>query len=324
MNWIYKKEGLINHYNSEMHQGSQPIRVLNPMIIFMFQNTYSKFIFELKEQVEKKIINNELDLIFKEESVISDQFNTPKITKVDRKIHLHESFLSYLWCITYSIYVLYLETIDYNRVNKENRKITHPINDDNIKKANELFYYGKSLISLYSLWDKEQLPNPEKYLAEKRDYIEQTNCFFTDAVKFILCHEYTHAKLHLDKFSIDLDISYYLDFEQEADKNAIDMLLKGDIGINRHSLEIGIVCGILSIFYFSSSTKSSKYPNTEDRLTNALIKLDLEDDSHVWGIACVGLKLWNDQFNLNMDWGKETKSYKDLYFDIIKQIKEKE
>jgi len=324
MNWIFQKSGLINHYNPEIHQGTQPVRVIHHMLLFMFQNTHSNFIFELSEQVNNKKVDNELNLIIGEDAIISSKKNTPRITSTDRKIEIHETFLSYLWCITYSIYVLYLETIDFPRINKKDGKNTYPINEENINKARELFDYGKSLIISYSVWNKENLPNPEIYFAEKRDYIEQTNCYYTEAVKFILCHEYTHAKLHIDQLSSNLNNSHFLEFEKEADNNAIDMLLQGKFRINSHAIEIGIIIGLLSMFYFAPSTKGTKHPNSEDRLSNALERLNVEEDNHVWGIACLGLKLWAVQFNLSFDWGSNFSSYKELYYEIINQIKEKQ
>jgi hypothetical protein len=88
------------------------------------------------------------------------------------------------------------------------------------------------------------------------------------------------------------------------------------------AVETGIVFGLLSMFFFRSTTESIKHPNTEDRLTNALDRLNLEDDSFCWGIACVGLKMWDEQFGHYFSWEPHPVSYKRQYYDIVRQIKE--
>lgn len=224
--------------------------------------------------------------------------------------------------------MLYLETIDYPRCNKLNGRTVYPIKQDNIDEANAIFKYAKQLIAYFDGWDKDDLPNPEKYLAENRNNVEQTNLFYTEAVKFILCHEFTHLKLHSDKITSNTAVSHYLEFEKEADENALKEIKKGINYVNspiyevhRFAVEGGVVIAILSTLFFSAVTEGTKHPNIEDRLTFALEFLELDADHFAWEIACVGIKLWEEQFDLNFNWG-ETQAYgKKQYYEIIKQIK---
>lgn len=197
--------------------------------------------------------------------------------------------------------------------------------DDEIKsKAYELFDYAKSLIKVFSEWDIVTMPNPERYLAEKRDFIEQPNIFYTEAMKFILCHEYIHAKEHLDKISKDTPFSSFMDYESEADKEAIELIKKGIFPnkINELAVHIGITIGILSMLYFSASTVGKKHPNTEDRLISALEELEINNDSPCWGIALIGIKLWSDQFALGLTLPTYSCNKK-AFEEMVKQIKEK-
>ena len=332
MDWIFQTHGTINHYKKDLHLGTQPVRVIHHMLTYMFQNTHPDFFKDLTKQIEEGKLHEELNLVFEEEPIIigNGLLRTPKINNDTRKIELHETFLSFLWCCTYSVFVTYIETIDYPRVNKENGEITHPINQSNIDKARELFNYAKYLIVDFQHWDKESLPNPEIYLAKNKTYVEQTNGYYTEAVKFILCHEFTHLKYHVDQIDNQTTNSHFLTFEIEADNNAIDMMKRG-MGKNKspltiaHNLAIenGIVFGLLSMFFFSAKTEGIKHPNTEDRLTNALERLDLIDNPFAWGIACVGLQMWDEQFGLKFNWSKIPVLYKDQYYDIINQIKQR-
>jgi len=301
------------------------------MLVHMFKLTNPLFFNELKQEIEEGKINKQLNLTYGREPIRMEngKLRTPRINGDTKSIELHETFLSFLWSSIYATYVIYLETIDFPRNNLLNGKIIYPISQYNIDKANEIFGYSKSLIVAFSDWEKEELPNPEIYLAENRNYVEQTNLYYTEAVKFILCHEYTHLKSqHIEQLNENSDKSNYLTIEFEADNNAIETMKKGFFPPNyfaaegqKLAIEIGIVLGILSMFYFSSNTEGVKHPNAEDRLTNALEKLSMSHDHEAWGIACVGLRLWDEQFGLNLKWTENPNSYKDLYYDIISQIK---
>lgn len=331
MSWIFQKKGIINHYKPLMFNGTQPVRVLHPMINFMFQHTNPLFFDELKKEIENGKVNKQLILRYGRDPIRMDngRYRTPRIDGDTKSIELHETFLSFLWCSIYATYVTYLETIDFPRVNKVNNQILHPITPENIDKAKEMFDYAKSLIAVFNDWDKDELPNPEIYLAENRTYIEQTNLSYTEAVKFILCHEYTHLKSeHVDQINENTTYSHYLIFEFEADNNAIDIMKKGFLPEThvaaegqKLAVEIGIILGIVSMFYFSATTEGVKHPNAEDRLTNALERLILNDNHVSWGMACVGLKFWDEQFGLNLEWEGNPVSHKNLYYNIVNQIK---
>ena len=295
------------------------------MLLFWFQNTHPSFAKDLIEQIQKNEMKAELKIPHDEVPIITatGSYLTPYVDK-NKVLEIHETFLSYVWCVSYSIYVLFLETIDYPKVNAEVGYEKYKVTPEEIEKAKEMFNYAKSLIKSFSVWDKDKMPNPESYLAEKRNYVEQTNLFYTDAVKFILCHEYTHIKKHIDKIDHTTPHSHFLDMEKEADSDALALVKMGIIPeYNEWSIKGGVVIAMLSMFYFSEVTTGKKHPSTEDRLTFILEDLDLPDDDFVWAFACIGLKLWDEQFGLNFKWEKANISYKELYYRIVAEIKAK-
>lgn len=329
MSWINQTTGNINHHQ-ETDFGTQPIRVLHWMNLFMFTRTHDSFFDELKEEIKTGKLNGEIDIVYAEEPIrkANGQFNTPRANGVTRKIELHETFLSYLWCCTYSVFIRYVETIDFPNCNRLSGYEKYPISEENIAKANEVFDYARNLIVDFVEWDKTELPNPEIYEAEKRDYVEQTNCYYTEAVKFILIHEFTHLKLHIDEINKETPDSQYLKYEIEADNNAINKIKSGLptapsplADAHRLASENGIILGLLSMFFFKATTEGVRHPNSEDRLTNALESLDLINNDFAWGIACIGLKMWDEQFGLTFDWIENPASYQALYYNIIEQIK---
>lgn len=330
MNWLTQTHGTINHYIPQM-PGKQPVRVLHHMLLYMFQNTHSGFFEILAEYIRTGKINRELKFDFSEVPIRRDdgKLRTPKAYLDRKEFELSETFLSYLWGCTYAIYVLYLETIDYPKMNRQNGRIVYLSKQDNIDEAHALFAYAKSLVAIYSEWDKQELPNPEIYQAEDRNYVEQTNLFYTEAVKFIMCHEFTHLTKHAEQFSKESSVEEILSFEKEADNDAIELLKKGisylddDISIARRlAVENGAICAVLSTFFLSPITVATKHPNAEDRLSNVLEKLELEEDHNGWGLACIGLQLWDEQFGISLKWDDDFQTFKQLYYDLIRQIKE--
>ncbi len=320
MNWILQTQGLINHYNAELHVGNQPVRVLQHMNTYMFTNTHVDFFKELTKAIEEHGFSKTIHINYGDTMIE----HSPYIRNADKSIHLDETFISFLWCVCHTVYTLYIQEIDYPRCNKLRGFEYYKVEQDKIDKANDLIAYAKSLIVDFTEWNKDELPNPEKYLAQNRDFIEQPNCFFTEAMKFILCHEYTHAIKHVDQInSGEIETSHYIEFEEEADFDAIELMKKGiyPSKMNELAIQIGITLGILSMFYFKATTTSTKHPNTEDRLVSALKQLELEDHSPCWGIALIGLNLWIEQFNLSYEWDKSL-SDKDGFYSLIEQIKE--
>jgi len=89
-------------------------------------------------------------------------------------------------------------------------------------------------------------------------------------------------------------------------------------------VKTGIVIGLLSMLYFSADTTGARHPNVEDRITNALESIDVDDEHIAWGIACIGLELWEQQFNLNFDWLPDPESPRRQYYHLIEQIKKRQ
>jgi len=318
--WVGQETGTINQYKDH-HQGTQPIRVINNMFLFMFIHTYPSFKEKLQKMVDEGKLNPKIAMKYEENSINNgDTINSPRVSAETRQISLHETFLSYLWCVSYAVYILYIEKVDYPQLNKQAGKEIYKVNENEITKAKELFNYGKSLIAYYSPWDKDTLPNPEIYLAENRNYVEQTNMCYTVAVTFILAHELTHLERHLDQLDSKTPNSHYLAFEEEADREAINHTIKlrgqmGDIAVNT-----GIIVGLLSMLYFSVNTTGLRHPNIEDRITNALEILELNENDPAWGMACVGLELWEQQFDLSFDWLSNPDSPRQQYYHLVEQI----
>ena len=83
---------------------------------------------------------------------------------------------------------------------------------------------------------------------------------------------------------------------------------------------IGIVAGLCSLIFFGSVLASSTHPDKDERIRLALERLNLEDEDNMWGVACLALKLWDDLYNINLNWPKDVDTYKKLFYCVLKQL----
>lgn len=320
--WIFQNSGMIDHYNPATQLGNQPVRVTHNVLLFMFIHKDNEFKRKIIEAVLNKGMNPQISIQYGDESLKKEdgKFRTPSIDKF-KKIEVHETYLSYTWIMTYTLFILYVETINHPRLNKELGYEYKKICQDEIERAKALFDYGKSIIVDFQEWNKAKLPNPELYLAEKRDYPEQTNMYYVEAVRFALLHEFVHITKHIDEYEEGQDVSRTLEMEKEADDEAIMMMIEAMEPGRELVYQCGIVMGLLSMFFVRNTTKGVKHPNLEDRLVNAIDKLGIRDDHQVYGIACIGIQLWSNQFQLNLEFSSDL-SDKEQFENLVEQIKE--
>ena len=108
--WLWQKNGIIDHSTRAKFEGSQPSRVLLPVTIDFFQNTRTGFFDDIVQLINDGKLDGHLKIVLKEECIQmeSGEYHTPSIDIDSRLINVHETFLSYQWCICYAIYTLYV------------------------------------------------------------------------------------------------------------------------------------------------------------------------------------------------------------------------
>ncbi|HTN05711.1 phage exclusion protein Lit family protein [Agriterribacter sp.] len=291
------------------HIGLQPIRVLQDLLPLKLENTCPGFIELTRDAIENKNLYPGLIYHYGNKRAESPyvQFSA---------IHIHESFLSYTWCICYCLYALHTETF-----NVKNGK-TDDAADESINEILNLFRYAKSLIHEYSEWNKEKFPNPELYGDEEKMTIEIVNKLFFAAINYILCHEFAHIECeHNTKHDFD-DPDFNINAEIEADERALQLMLLGCTSTTLQGTSLGIICAVFSYFFFSKYTVSSNgtHPDTDNRLHEVLLYLDPEPNSPIWAFAYIGYRLWDMAFNKNFEEPETATSNKELYFHIYEQL----
>jgi len=280
---------------------NSPVNVLINNIIHAFENTNSISLSMCTKAINSKLVNRQIDY--------DNGFNkvmAPHGNKKNREIYLQETYLSYLWSLIYSIFVIYEEGVQKPLINNRfNGKIdfTSPL----LCRARRLYEWSISLTTNYSKWD-EELPNPRNYINDdEKFYTERTNAIFQNAVAFILFHEYAHLTFGHDSYFdatpnndwTDTQKSERIQLENEADNFAFEMLISSDeLDITKLTKGISVIMANISsllIVNESSLLTQNTHPDLDDRLHRIFIKLNLEEETnqfYCWYLGCLAIRLF--------------------------------
>ncbi|WP_404396221.1 phage exclusion protein Lit family protein [Pseudoalteromonas phenolica] len=301
---------MINHYNNS-HKGHLPVRVLQHNIIAQFESTTANFLSTTLDVIKNQGLKSEIIYTVNRNASNGEKVKGPFVYNCAKEIHIQETFLAYLWCMTYSLYI-YSDLLISEQLNEKNpRRLL----------ANNAFSYALSLIENYSDWDTVSIPNPEKYSPEHASDIEKTNELFLYGVNFILCHEFSHVDLgHCEAstrgFLSDLEKK---EFEMEADKQAIDLLVEGIFPQNESATKYGVAIALSSLLFFNSKVARKIHPDSDVRIMNALEQFSIEGNDTSWLIACSALWLWSSNYSIEVTW-EEKDSFSELYKSLSRQL----
>lgn len=303
---------MINTYN-DTHKGHLPIRVLQHNIVSVFENASPSFREYSLDVIEKNKLDPEIGYTMNGTSSGKNKIIGPHVNIKERKIHLDEIFLAYMWCVCYSLYVNVDQLIS--------RKPTFIPS-----KSESLFEYAMTLKTKFSPWDKYSLINPERYARVDQEDIEKTNAIFERALAFILCHEFFHIKLAHIESEIYNDnnlcaemLSEKLENEIEADKEAVELLLSGCDKKNRSATKYGIVFALCALVFLKGKLARDTHPDSDNRILEALEGLHLDENDTCWLVACVSFDLWQEEYRVLADW-EEKGSFKDTFLYVSRQV----
>lgn len=294
-----------NNYNST-HKGYLPVRVLQHNIINEFEQVVCVFTNASASAIANKGLNKEINYIINKDGQNGFKVVPPCVYVESKKIQIQETFLAYLWGISYCLY-----TFSNEIISGEGKVFPEKNNE-----INKVFKYSCSLINKYSEWDKTIIPNPEQYDEEFREDIEKVNKIFLMAFNFILCHEFSHVECGHCNTNGNISDEQRKEFEIDADKRAIELITTGQ---NTTSVGYGISVAIISQVFFGSKLHQNIHPDADVRIMNAFTQLELDDNDQSWLIACIGMALWSDKYSIDLFW-REENSFKELFEMITKPL----
>jgi hypothetical protein len=304
----------IKHYNGTIHSGKLPIRVLNQSVLDRFQSITPNFSKDAKDEIEYHDLSEGIKYDFSENKIT----NVSEIS--ENTITLYENFNQYLWCICYSLLVITDEGIVKPMHNGSfNGTIDWSISI--IKTAFSVYQNGLKLLKEYNKNIFSQLPNPEKYKDGKDEnlYIEKANAIYVDAMTFILIHEFAHHYYRHCSYEPETN-EQSIKEEIDADNYAIDTMLDCNNQCVSNS-KIGIIAGLSALILLYKNLKSNTHPDTDDRINNAIQRMNLQDTDTLWDVTNLTFILWAKNYDVNLPLNTEYDSGKELYNDILFKLK---
>ncbi len=295
-----------NKFSQSTHPGNMPIRVLQFNILNKFEAEGINKIPDFVESIAKGLVVPGLKYNMEQESLRS-----PFARCATKQIHIQEVFLSFMWSLCYSLFIIVEKGVQ-ERVTKPEWKGEIIFDTDLLIKANQLLSWALTLNVFYSDWDLD-LPNPERPNSEEEEfYSEKLNGIFENATCYILFHEYAHLVLkhcefseqvkfkHLTELTKD-EIKRYKELETQADNFAYNKLIKGSkTEDEKFNFGIAIIlahCAMLFMVYSPKNIKKIKHPDSDIRLQNSISQLNLTNplnEDYIWTIGCFAcMKFFN-------------------------------
>ena len=310
---------------------TQPVRVLEHNILEWFEGKYPEFRQKLEElEIQYGMVG--AIKYYCEETPILDNPNDQKTPYVsfNGQIGIHETFLSYVWGLSYAFLVIFDEQIHGP---KTGNQPSHgkPIGYF-LTRGYDVLNHSLGLIYEFKKWPVDQLPNPVKFDEEDRLFVERTNSIFLAAIDFILCHELAHIACgHIRRHKEAQSKGEYItskeikEFENEADQWALTQVVKGiqPPGRNQTIVGFGAIVGLGAFLFLNRNLTSRTHPDKNDRIGNVLSGLSIGELDNLWGIAATFYIAWNHAFCVGLDIAKIYDSYKELVQAIDDQLKPK-
>ncbi len=285
------------------HPGNMPIRVLQNNVIHHFENVRDDALEKHKRWVNSGKLQPGIKWLIGREKAIS-----PYADCASKEIVIQEVFLAYIWAMTYSLVVIYEETIQKKMMAGQwngNVELNTPL----LQNAERLFNWALTLTDRYSDWNKN-LPNPETHhTVDEKYYAEKVNGIFLNAIAFILFHECCHlVNDHCEFINrsgnkavnqlTQSEEQNYKTLENEADIFAIESLISStDSNQCKLVKGLSIVLANISLLFIVKNPKhikSATHPDMDTRLHNFLEYLgqDLPSFDYLWYLACFACRIF--------------------------------
>lgn len=251
-----------------------------------------------------------------------------------QEIHLQETYLGFVWAMTYSLLIIYEEGVQKRMISG---CFSGMIKYDTqlLQRARQLFEWAVSLKDSYSDWDLS-LPNPERHNnPTEKWYAEKVNGLFQDIVVYSLFHEYAHLtnehcaalKNLFGKPLSELkaeEIALWKRIETEADIVAFESIIDKASDSEQYKLHKGVAIVLahsmmLFILRNPKSVTQIVHPDVDNRIHYSISQLSLQDPSsqdYIWYLGSLCCKFFFDLHSIPTDLST-TNTTEDLFFRYL-------
>lgn len=324
---------MTNQFTQESHPGNFPTRILRYNITDHFANVRDTTYEYVLEGVSSGKVNAGIEV-----DIDRAPIRTPFADCETKIIHLQESFIGFMWALSYSMFVIHEEGVQKKLLANQFRGQIN-FDSDLLKRAKALFDWAITLKDEYSDWDPN-LPNPESFLNDtEKWYAEKVNGIFSDAITYDLFHEFSHLvnnhceglgnllKKEAKKLTVE-ERALYKQIETEADNNAFDSIIQ-EFDSEKYKLHKGlaiIIAHVASLFIIKNprSVKQIVHPDIDNRISNSIERLNLDEDAdsdYVWSFGALACKFFFDNHGIPTDLS-DSATTKELFFRYLNKFDE--
>jgi hypothetical protein len=343
---VLEKIGFNATFTPYSHPGLFPVRILQQNLPHTIESHRSGRLQTLRDAVTEGKINPGIKY-----RITNEYFGFIYADPKTKSIHVHETFLAFLWSFIYSTFVIYEEGVqEVSKIagNMWDGKIdeSRPI----VKRAIELFYWSISLPKGFSFWPLH-LPNPEvSNNAEEQFYIGKVNGIFLKTATYLTNHEIGHLinkhweilegiKMKKSSERSTEEKLIYKEIEADADSYAREILVDsladdGEKLIDGISIVYAHLASLFAIKH-PMYLMDDLHPDLDTRLSHAVEALGLVEDQNKDYIYLIGaivsqqflatseneLLLINMPLRIESSFGT-SQEYFNYLLDFIDKIKE--
>lgn len=287
-----------------------PVTSLAENIIQTFLDESDGF----KEIYLREIINNGLNKKIGYE-ILSDKIREVATISGDRQIVLYENYNQFLWCVCYTLLVVYSE--GYEKPLKSGTYEGTLENTDIVNEAYMVLSRGLSLLREYSREPFYDLPNPKTRC--ENEYVGMANAIFCASMRFIILHEFAHQYYGHNKANATGEES--IENELEADDYAMRYISKSFDGGSGRTSKFGSIAGMLSLFLMDEQLGGNiNYPDLDVRLRTTLERLQLHEEDDLWAIGVMGIKLWAVKYDKRLQEELSYDTPKAMFDHFVEQL----
>lgn len=251
-------------YPFDKYPGEFPVRILKNQFSKYF-NHYSKSVENILGGMNENRIIDKIIWEFGEDKVQIPNCSIPKNGKC--QITLYESYLAYLWGITYFIFLHHEAKAQHDNGISHNDEFF--ITDKMLSRSEILFRWALSLRTKINAWDSN-LPSPLPtaiLIDSEAAYCWQVSELCCYALTFIAYHELSHGFYGID---------HHIDSkrqEQDADNLAMSFMKDPLPTIPKDLSVLGILLASISTLFLLRSPhyiSSKTHPDPDSRIFNVL------------------------------------------------------
>ena len=312
------------------YSGYSPIMTVVDKVIPWIENNYTNAHALWNSLCSKGILKDEI-IILRGIDKINGTGIPYSYSDSTGQIYICETYLNYLWLVSYSILINWKELIHkptedgtYGKSIFLQKPEIVPIMQFGLNH----FQLAMSFVSKGLNWPEEFYSSPtQSCFDDKNNYFLQCNALFLSALTFVIFHEVAHIKYdHFRKRYNALSKKKYFilkNLENNADNFSIKICDVNDTNNYMYSTKaIGALIATIADIFLDEDPYRVQHEFADKRIFDKTQIVVDDHYSEIYSISCIAIRFWDIYYNIGLDWDKlPNGNYYELLEYLISQKK---